>query len=379
MCVYLTLIFSVASTSVNGNTGYLSWTVSSLDTETATFKCQVTYNTGLFSVVYESSDLNFHVRRVVVTPATNFLLEGSSTAVFTCTAEGDTISGVSWSVTGGTTGSVTRVGSYNSGTDSWVSEMTFSDASSQLTITCTATYSAGGTLADTGILYQEISEPTLTNSQGFWDMPVDSAITLTCNYDNPAGITPTVSWTLGEEDLTSGLTSQSDASLYTISSADKDDMGLYKCSVSYPSVGTHVVADTLYVRNVEVDSDDVTVFINEESAVVTCAMYGDEPDSFDWYYNNGSSVSIGQNNEDLIDNNWDSGSKSWTISIQMDNAQVDLTYTCKASWGEEDVTDEVAFSVICKCLLLQIPLNLDSFHFSIYFVNFNFRTLCKVL
>ena len=88
---------------------------------------------------------DFYVREVVVTPDVQYAFNGSDTAVITCIAAGDTISGVAWTVIPGENNATVSVeGSYNRETFTWESELTVESAIEGANYTCVADYSAGG-------------------------------------------------------------------------------------------------------------------------------------------------------------------------------------------------------------------------------------------
>ena len=113
----------------------------------------MTYINEDFEETYTSPVFDFFVREVVVTPDVQYAFNGSDTAVFTCIAAGDMISGVAWTVIPGDNNATVSVnGSYNSGTFTWQSELTVESAREDADYNCAASYSAGGKQADAATL-----------------------------------------------------------------------------------------------------------------------------------------------------------------------------------------------------------------------------------
>ena len=97
--------------------------------------------------------LDFYVREVIVAPDSQFAFNGSDSAVFTCTAVGDTISSVSWTGTPGVNNATVSVeGSFSNKTFTWESELTVGSAIEVDDYTCIAAYSAGGKQSHTATL-----------------------------------------------------------------------------------------------------------------------------------------------------------------------------------------------------------------------------------
>ena len=105
------------------------------------------------------------------------------------------------------------------------------------------------------------------------------AVTLTCAYNDPATITPTVTWYKDEVTTTSGVTlASAGKSIMTFASAAFADSAVYKCKVNFNAnygskIGTSL---TQYIRGVDTGVTGTQYSLMGAAVTHTCIVYGDE-------------------------------------------------------------------------------------------------------
>ena len=96
----------------------------------------------------------------------------------------------------------------------------------------------------------------------------------------------------------------------------------------------------------------MTIFIDSASNPIVCTAKGPEPGSFDWFYSNGEKVGVvgstNTNSESVVKGSFSTSSYSQTLTLTLGASKEDRSYTCKAVWGDEELTGITTVTVLGK-------------------------------